>query len=146
MFLGIFLPRKHQGCKGCHKDILDGYTDNKDSHGRATDEIRKSYGYQLQIWSAKHLRKIQAVSFFCGVPMDTMASVSQATRTLRTLRMAIRVERMIHKLLNIFQIRNPAAIWLYIRLCVTGVLWTANHYTNYGFPKAIQLSLYSKHI
>ena len=24
-------------CRGSHKDIQDGYTDNKDSHGRATD-------------------------------------------------------------------------------------------------------------
>ena len=43
----------------CHKDIQDGYMDNKDSHGRATDEIRKSYGYQLQIRSTKPLRKNQ---------------------------------------------------------------------------------------
>ena len=56
-FRDIFLSRKHQGCQGCHKDIQDGYMDNKDSHGRATDEIRKSYGYQLQIWSAKPLWK-----------------------------------------------------------------------------------------
>ena len=59
--MDIFLPRKCQGCKGCHKDIQDGYTDNKDSHGRAMDEIRKSYGYQLQIRSAKPLQKNQAV-------------------------------------------------------------------------------------
>ena len=31
-FYGYFLPRKRQGCKGCHKDIQDGYTDNKDTH------------------------------------------------------------------------------------------------------------------
>ena len=36
--------------------------------------------------------------------------------------MAVRPEKMIHKSLNIFHIRNPAAIWRYIRLCVTGVL------------------------
>ena len=54
-------------------------------------------------------------------PHGHMASVSEATRTLRMLRMAIRAERMFRKSLNIFQIRNPAAIRRYIRLCVTGV-------------------------
>ena len=58
------MPWKRQGCKGCHKDIQDGYTENKDTNGRATDEIQKSYGYQLQIRSAKSLRKNQAVEFF----------------------------------------------------------------------------------
>ena len=34
----------------------------------------------------------------------------------------VRTEKMIHKSLNIFYIRNPAAIRRYIRLCVTGFL------------------------
>ena len=54
-------------------------------------------------------------------PHGHMASVVEATRTLRTLRMAIRAEKMIRKSLNIFQIRNPAAIRWYIWPCVTGV-------------------------
>ena len=33
VFMDIFLPRKRQRCKGCHKDIQVGYTDNKDTHG-----------------------------------------------------------------------------------------------------------------
>ena len=41
--------------------IQDGYMDNKDTHGRATDEIRKSYRDQLQIRSAKPLWINQAV-------------------------------------------------------------------------------------
>ena len=71
VFRDIFLLWKRQGCKGWNKDIQDGYTDNKDSHGRTMDEIQNSYGYQLQIWSAKPLQKIQAVWFFRSVPTDT---------------------------------------------------------------------------
>ena len=55
-------------------------------------------------------------------PHGHMASVSEATRKLQMLRMAVRVERMIRKSLNIFQIRNTGAIRRYIRQCVTGVL------------------------
>ena len=39
-----------------------------------------------------------------------MTSVAEATRTLQMLWMAIRMEMMIRKSLNIFHIRNPAVI------------------------------------
>ena len=42
------LARKRHGGKGCHKDIQDGYTDNKDTHGGPTDKIRKNYGYCIR--------------------------------------------------------------------------------------------------
>ena len=54
-------------------------------------------------------------------PHGHMASVAEATRTLRALRMAVRTEKMICKSLNIFHIRNPAVIRRYIWLCVTGI-------------------------
>ena len=51
-----------------------------------------------------------------------MASVAEATRTLRTLRMAVRAEKMICKALNFFHIRNPATIRRYIQLCNWGLM------------------------
>ena len=68
VFYGYFLPRKHQGCKGCYKDIQDGFTDNKDSHRRATDEIRKSYGYQLYIYPHSLCRKFKQFDFSVASP------------------------------------------------------------------------------
>ena len=57
------MPRKCQGCKGFHKDIQDGYTDNKDTDGW------KSYRYQLQIRSAKPLQeKSSSLIFFAASP------------------------------------------------------------------------------
>ena len=52
VFTDVFLPRKCQGCNGCHKDIQDGYTDKS--------------SYLIFPWR----------------PHRNMASVAEATRTI----------------------------------------------------------------
>ena len=53
--------------------------------------------------------------------MASVAAMAEATMTLQMLWMAVRAEKMICKSLNIFQIRNPAAILRYIWPCVPEV-------------------------
>ena len=72
-----------------------------------TDKIRKAF------------MENSSSLIFRWHPPGHMASISEAKRTLQ---MAVQVERMICKSLNIFQIRNPVTILQYIWLCVTGVL------------------------
>ena len=73
---------------------------------------------ELQISIADKIRKAftekSSSLIFPWHPNGHMASMVEATRTLRML-------KMIRKSLNIFHIMNPAAIRRYIRLCVTGV-------------------------
>ena len=52
LYESLSLVQISQGHYGCHKDIPDGFMDVK-------DDLWTSYGYQLQINSAKSLWKIK---------------------------------------------------------------------------------------
>ena len=106
-------------CRGSVKDVRDATRTSRigiRTIRTLTDEIRKSYEYQLQI--CKAFTEKSSSLIFPWRPHGHMASVAEATRTLQ---MAGRTEKMIHKSRNIFHRRNPAAIRRYIWLCVIGV-------------------------
>ena len=88
-----------------------------------TEELRMRYK-ELRISITdkicKAFTKKSSSLIFPWCPHGHMASVAEATRTLRMLRMAERSEKMIRKSLNIFQIRKPATLQRYIQPC--GVL------------------------
>ena len=118
---------KCQGCKGCQKDNRDGYTDNKDTHGWDTEELWISLTDKI----CKAFTEKSSSLIFPWHPHGHMASMVEATRTSRMLRMAVWTLMMIRKSLNIFHIRNPAVIRRYIRLCVTGVLLFHNYFWDF---------------
>ena len=116
-------------CRGSVKDVRDATRTSR--MGIRTirtlmDELRMRYRRELWISITDKIRKAftekSSSLIFPWRPHGHMGSVTEATRTLRTLRMAVRIEKIIHKSLNIFQIRNPAMNRWYIGLCVTGVL------------------------
>ena len=89
-----------------------------------TEELQMRYGRAMDInhrYDPQSLfGKFKQFDFSVASPRTHGICIG-SHKVIKTLRMAVQAERMIHKSLNIFQKRNPAAIWPYIRLCVTGV-------------------------
>ena len=110
----------------CHrsiKDVRDGVRTCRmgtRTIRTVTEERRMRYGRATDINYRNDpqslYRKLKHFDFSRSIPIDSWHYIA-----LQMLGMAVQVKRMICKSLNIFQIRNPAVILRYIRLCVTGV-------------------------